>query len=506
MNIEGRCINFGSCESADSKKLFPMARGVDAFCPDCGARLFPVTPPGPNRLKFALFSIGVTAVAIAVIVFVGLSRRSPPVQVAASASPSPSPSAPASVSPALALRLCGSNVMGERLAPLLLQAFLMRSAGAGAAPPDEHDVQKAIASGDTAAAFSSLATKACDVGLASRQITPGEQTRLRALGDMSSRDAEHVIGLDGITILVNRANPVSALSVAQLRSIFAGSISNWSAVHGASGPMHVYAPSADSGTVDAFYLLVMDKARFGRSVNRSDTFADVASAVAGDKQGIGFVVLPYADRAKALKISSGVMAMAPNQLTVGRETYPLSRRLYLYTPVHPANPATREFVKFAQSDPGQLLVDRAGFVGTTSQPPSPPPVSIPPGAPKVYVQIARGSRQSGFVFYFKTGSDALDNKAYDDIARLVAAMSSREHRDQQIILAGFADSTGTHAANKALSERRAHSVEHELLSRGVKVQKALGFGDAMPIRDNSTEQGREKNRRVEIFTTFKASK
>jgi phosphate transport system substrate-binding protein len=488
-----------------------MVTGAEAFCPnpDCGRPLHPVPPPRPPVLRFVL--IGVAVVAAALVVLIGVSkwqhRNDIPEPLASAASPAVSAS-PAPL--AYPVRLCGSSTMGERAGPLLLQAFVMRKGGAGAAPPDLNDVRRAISSGPTATAFTSLAAKTCDVGMASRQITPAERSRLRALGDMSSRDSEHVIGLDGITIVVNRANPVSALSIDQLRSIFAGSITNWSAVHGAAGAIHLYAPGANTGTVDSFKLLVMDQAPLARGLRMAGTHADVTAAVARDKQAIGFVALPYADRAKALKVSSGgatAIAMVPNQLTVGRETYPLSRRLYLYTAARPANPSVKEFVAFARSDEGQLLVDRAGFVGSTSNGvvKRARTTALPPNAPPAYVRLARTSRQSEFVFYFKVGSGALDNKAYDDIGRLVSAMSLRENRNQQIVLAGFADSTGNHDANYALSVLRAKSVQRELVSRGVKVKEALGFGDAMPIRDNSTEQGREKNRRVEIFVTFKAS-
>jgi phosphate transport system substrate-binding protein len=215
--------------------------------------------------------------------------------------------------------------------------------------------------------------------------------------------------------------------------------------------------------------------------------------------------MPYGNRAKALKVASGSDAIAPDPLAVGRETYPLSRRLYLYTAAQPANKSVGAFIAFAQSDEGQLLVDRSGFVGTTKRGRSHKQTPVRRGAPPGYVRLTQGTTESDFVFYFKVGSDTLDNKAFVDIGRLVAAMRLPANRDQQIVLAGFTDSTGSHAKNQTLSEARAHTVQHELTSRGVKVKEALGFGDAMPIRENSTPQGREKNRRVEIFVTFKPS-
>ncbi|QIG54299.1 OmpA family protein [Altererythrobacter sp. BO-6] len=65
---------------------------------------------------------------------------------------------------------------------------------------------------------------------------------------------------------------------------------------------------------------------------------------------------------------------------------------------------------------------------------------------------------------------------------------------------GHTDSTGSDAFNQALSERRAQTVANYLQSRGVSQARIRwqGFGETMPIADNGTEEGRSRNRRVEI--------
>jgi outer membrane protein OmpA-like peptidoglycan-associated protein len=67
-------------------------------------------------------------------------------------------------------------------------------------------------------------------------------------------------------------------------------------------------------------------------------------------------------------------------------------------------------------------------------------------------------------------------------------------------VAGHTDSTGSDAYNQGLSERRANSVSAYLRSQGVIEQRliTLGMGETRPIADNSTESGRQANRRVEI--------
>ena len=71
----------------------------------------------------------------------------------------------------------------------------------------------------------------------------------------------------------------------------------------------------------------------------------------------------------------------------------------------------------------------------------------------------------------------------------------------QITIVGHTDSTGSDAVNNPLSVERAQSVRDYLAARGVSPTRVetAGHGEREPIADNSTEAGRAKNRRVEIF-------
>ena len=65
---------------------------------------------------------------------------------------------------------------------------------------------------------------------------------------------------------------------------------------------------------------------------------------------------------------------------------------------------------------------------------------------------------------------------------------------------GYADSIGTTAYNLTLSERRAQAVKNYLIKKGVQPQRFVtrGFGESKPVAPNTTEEGRQKNRRVEL--------
>lgn len=76
----------------------------------------------------------------------------------------------------------------------------------------------------------------------------------------------------------------------------------------------------------------------------------------------------------------------------------------------------------------------------------------------------------------------------------------KKYEDTNILIEGHTDDTGAEAYNQALSERRAKSVADYLTSLGVANSRVTttGYGEGQPIADNTTVQGREQNRRVEI--------
>lgn len=80
------------------------------------------------------------------------------------------------------------------------------------------------------------------------------------------------------------------------------------------------------------------------------------------------------------------------------------------------------------------------------------------------------------------------------------AESLRQYPDSLIDVYGHTDSTGSDAFNQTLSENRARTVANYLTSQGVSAARvrSQGFGETMPVADNTTEEGRARNRRVEI--------
>lgn len=82
----------------------------------------------------------------------------------------------------------------------------------------------------------------------------------------------------------------------------------------------------------------------------------------------------------------------------------------------------------------------------------------------------------------------------------VVALINKNPQLKKISIDGHASAEGTAAANKKLSDERAKSVMAYLVGHGVQQERlsATGWGIEKPIADNATEEGREKNRRVEF--------
>ena len=103
---------------------------------------------------------------------------------------------------------------------------------------------------------------------------------------------------------------------------------------------------------------------------------------------------------------------------------------------------------------------------------------------------------SGILFGFD--SSELTTQANENIQKLANTLS--KYDDTNIIIEGHTDSRGDEQYNQKLSERRAKAVSNALSNLGIrKIRiKEIGYGENQPVADNSTDEGRQQNRRVEV--------
>ncbi|KFF47037.1 membrane protein [Pseudomonas sp. BRG-100] len=413
-----------------------------------------------------------------------------------------------------ALRIQGSNTIGAALGPALVMGLMehqglrdVRSEpGAGA---NEQSVVGTTRQGKTvtievaahgsSTGFAALKNTRADLAAASRPIKDGELVDLEPLGDLKSPDAEQVIAIDGLAIIVNPRNPLNTLDTEQLAQIFNGEVSTWEALGGSGGAIHLYARDDQSGTYDTFRELVLSRRQqpLAPSAKRFESSEQLSDAVSQDPQGIGFIGLPYVRQAKAVAIADGAsQPMLPLTSLIATEDYPLSRRLFFYLPPSSRNPWAKALVDFTQSNKGQAIVAANGFIAQQVQAIG---VTPRPSMPDDYQAIARDAQRLTVNFRFEEGSASLDNKARQDLQRVVAYIKSHGKLNKQVTLVGFGDTKNDPQRAALLSKLRAMAVRRELAKSGVVLKDIRGFGAQMPVAANTADEGRIKNRRVEVW-------
>jgi outer membrane protein OmpA-like peptidoglycan-associated protein len=122
-----------------------------------------------------------------------------------------------------------------------------------------------------------------------------------------------------------------------------------------------------------------------------------------------------------------------------------------------------------------------------------------PDQGKVLVNLTKEKIEILDKVFFKTGKDELDRKSFgllDNVANVLNAHTEIAH----IRVEGHTDDVGDDAKNKELSELRAKAVVAYLVQKDVAASRlvGVGFGEEKPVADNSTEEGKAKNRRVEF--------
>ncbi|WP_444916374.1 substrate-binding domain-containing protein [Microbulbifer sp. JMSA003] len=411
----------------------------------------------------------------------------------------------------LLFTLHGSNTVGAKLAPNLVSDYLESRGGSNLeiiplGKENEVRVQGDlggkkiyvdIAAHGSSTGFKGLERSQANIAMASRPIKDTEHAALSRFGDMRGQSAEHVIAIDGLAIIVHPQNPISQLTLQQIAAIFSGKITDWSEVGGQKGRIKVLARDNQSGTWDTFKSLVLGKKHsLIANAKRFESNDQLSDRVSANPNSIGFVGLASIRRAKAVSVSDqNTQPQAPEHLTIATEDYPLSRRLFLYTAAYGLKPAAEEFLHFVQSEQGQEQVKATGFVAQT-------PIGVKPEAnregPSEYLKLTENAERLSINFRFSEGSASLDNKAKQDVQRLVRFMQKPENSHKRLLLIGFGDEKVSEGRSIVLSKLRAVTVRSALRDHQINTAPVQGFGAYLPVASNSSSS-KIKNRRVEIW-------
>lgn len=124
------------------------------------------------------------------------------------------------------------------------------------------------------------------------------------------------------------------------------------------------------------------------------------------------------------------------------------------------------------------------------------------GCPAISEEVKKKVNLAAKNILFITGSAKLQkssNKGLDEVAKILA-----DNPDMQINIDGHTDNVGKDDMNQTLSENRAATVKNYLTSKGISESRitSAGHGETMPVADNKTAAGRQKNRRVELLLSY----
>ena len=195
----------------------------------------------------------------------------------------------------------------------------------------------------------------CDIADSSAGITPDEK---RDALKMKLEIKEFLIAYDHLVPVVHRTNPVSSLTISQLREIFSGKITSWKELGGADLPLKIVVRTYNSGTRDVWEKFIMTTPETQKATKQPSN-SGVLHEVENDPGAIGYISIAFLNaEVKALKVNG----RDPSLSNETGGSYPLKRALYLYSDGKKMDAGARSFIVFLLSREGQKIVRESGFI------------------------------------------------------------------------------------------------------------------------------------------------
>ena len=243
---------------------------------------------------------------------------------------------------------------------------------------DNPDTDVTVGTSGTSGGFEKFCNGETDISDASRPIEPEEE---KACADEGVKYEEVQVANDALSVIVNPNNPVTCMTIDQLKSMWdkGSDVNSWSQVQDLDADvgdeeLTLFGPGSDSGTYDYFTEAVNGEESVIRtdynSIGEDDNAA--IQGVAGDEWAMAYVPFSFVteagDTVKSLEIDNGDGCVAPSEETVQDGTYkPLGRPLFIY-PSQEAlqEEVTVEFVRFYIDNQDTITTD-ATFIPMTEE-------------------------------------------------------------------------------------------------------------------------------------------
>ena len=483
---KGRCTNTELCIHAVAQRIMVCPAGSPFICPRCGSPLQAVaaTPRLARSKPARIMQVAIALAGVAALTLrLGTEANMSWVRARLVALSGPVPAAPR-------IALASQHAAGARV---ILRVAATDGAGAGLAPrlavkylgligitdvavlPGADGVQEisgqqagqrdgiTVTTVPADAAFGLLGRGGADALLSTVRPSDAEWARWAGAGGL----AETAVAVQGIAVGVHPANPVVSLTMAQLRGIYDGRITDWAEAGGTSGPVHLY-------LLQGRGAVTPDEAGLGQGGPRAVriTGDQAAAALAADRGGIGLLPAGATGPAKVLQVGAGTGVPGPDRVLDG--AYTLSRRLFLYAA--PGNGAARRFADHLGSPAGQGILEASGFVpytDRTDRPVSsrvaPDPAPAPPPRPAL-----AGTAHLDLDVMFPPGARDLDRNGGRDVERIVAFVRAQRIAPARLVLVGVAD--GATPSSQAAALQRAGTVAAALSKSGMTPGRVITLG------------------------------
>lgn len=229
------------------------------------------------------------------------------------------------------------------------------------------DIRISVTGGGSGTGIASLLNGTVSIANASRAISADE---LKQAEEKQIKPVEHIIARDAIAVIVNKANPVSQLTLQQISDIYSGKISNWKEVGGEDRPIVRLSRETNSGTHVYFLETVLrqgnkkDKTLFSMDTLLLPSSEGIINEVRSNPNAIGYDGLGYVPKdLKMLAIAQkeGQPYVLPSIASVNDKSYAIARDLYMYT-AGEATGAEKDYIDWILSPEAQEIVAQLGFV------------------------------------------------------------------------------------------------------------------------------------------------
>ncbi len=221
-----------------------------------------------------------------------------------------------------------------------------------------------VTGGGSGTGIAALLNGTTNICASSRDVKPEEK-------QMAEQKGMHLVitpvARDAITVVVNSKNPVSELTLEQLKKIFTGAYKTWDKVGGPAEPIVVLSRESSSGTYAFFLEHVLKKEDYTQDALLLPATSAVIQSVTDSPWAIGYVGLGYAEDAGdavkmiSVKTDDASPAVAPSTESVLSGEYSIARPLNLVTGSEPMG-TIKDFIDYSLSPDGQTIVADTGYV------------------------------------------------------------------------------------------------------------------------------------------------